>query len=438
MRNILANLTQVNLIVYNSLMAKYIIKGGKPLKGVINISGNKNAVFPCVAAALLTKKQVMLKNIPKIDDVVTTMQILNKIGADTKLEGNSLYINAAHIKTYILPTDLMRKLRGSIVIVGALLSRTGKAQFSFPGGDIVGKRSIETHLEGFKNLGFKVIKNDLNFIVLPGGLKKEIIFLEEASVTATENLILASVLRSGKVVLKNCATEPHIADLCSMLIKMGAKVKGTGTQTLIINGVKTLRGVEFTLGPDYLEMGTYAVAAAITRGKIGLKNCSIKDLEPVVYPLKKMGIGLEKNQGIVYTSSKNILSIPKLHTNIWPGFPTDLMSAFIVLATQAKGVSLLHDWMYETRMFFVDKLVNMGANITISDPHRVLVYGPSKLHGRELETPDIRAGMALVLAALVAKGESVINKAELIDRGYEDVAGKLSSLGADIEKQESV
>lgn len=415
-------------------MAKYIIRGGKPLKGVINISGNKNAVFPCIAAALLTSEKVILKNIPKIDDVETTIRILNHLGVKTLLTGDKLEIEALTVKTHILPSDLMRKLRGSIVLVGSILARQGKAQFSFPGGDIVGKRSIDTHLKGFRNLGFKVLKNDLNFLISKGTGEREDIFLDEASVTATENLILASVLSQGKITLKNCATEPHVTDLCLMLNKMGADIKGVGTHTLNIKGAKKLKGTQFKLGADYLEMGTYAVAAAITGGKIGLKNCSIRDLEPVVYPLKKMGIELEKNKGIIYAYSKNILSIPKLHTNIWPGFPTDLMSALIVLATQAKGISLLHDWMYETRMFFVDKLVNMGADITISDPHRVLVYGPSKLYGRELETPDIRAGMALVLAALIAKGESVINKAELIDRGYEDVEGKLSSLGADIQK----
>lgn len=414
-------------------MAKYIIKGGVPLKGTIKISGNKNAVFPCIAAALLTKDTVILKNVPDIDDVKIMLEILQNLGVEANLKNSSLSVSAKNIKSYALPSELMRKLRGSIVLVGPLLSRIGKAKFSFPGGDIIGKRSIATHLQSFKDLGFKVTESDLKYSIARSNIKGSGVFLDEPSVTATECLILSLVLGSNRVVLKNCAKEPSIVDLCRMLNKMGAKIEGIGGPTLKIKGVNKLFGTTFTIGPDYLEMVTYSAAAALTGGEVILKNCRVDDLEPVTRPLAKMGIGLlDDNKGL-RVACKTI-NPKNLKTNIWPGFPTDLMSVFIVLATQARGVSLMHDWMYESRMFFADKLINMGANITIADPHRVFVYGPTKLIGRDLETPDIRAGMALVLAALIAKGQSVINKAELIDRGYEDVALKLSSLGADIEK----
>lgn len=418
-------------------MSRFIIEGGRKLRGKIRVSGNKNAILPCLSACLLTEEEVILRNVPEIADVQVFLQILKKIGVQVKSEEGLVRLKASQIKTTTLPEDLTSQLRASILLAGPLLARMGKTTFSHPGGDVIGKRSIEPHLEGLKNLGFEIEIGDREYQILRSKnfVSEKEIFLEEASVTATENLILASVMGESTVILKNCAKEPHIVDLCQLLISMGAKIEGVGQSTLIIDCVKTLHGADFTVSSDYIEMVTYAIAACLTKGEVEIENITLEGLEPVLLPLRKMGVTLENGaKESVVASIKGLQAIPKLTVNIWPGFPTDLMSVFIVLATQAKGVSLMHDWMYESRMFFADKLISMGANITIADPHRVLVYGSTKLKAKELETPDIRAGMALVLAALIAKGESIINKADLIERGYEDVVGKLSTLGAKIKK----
>lgn len=417
---------------------KYKINGGHKLNGNVRVSGNKNSIFPCFAAALLTSEEVILENISELKDTEVLVQIIKKLGVSIERKGSTLKIKATEIKHINLPEDLMVKLRGSIVLVGALLARLGKVNFYHPGGDVIGRRSIEAHLEGFKALGAKLIKKEpkfsLSFDKESSGSRE--VFLQEASVTATENLILASVLGKEVVILRNCAKEPHILDLCKILLQMGAKIEGIGTDNLRIVGVENLRGTKFRIGIDYVEVGTYIVATAISGGQVEIEGLDDTFLEPVTNPLKSFGILLERkgNSLIVYPS--RLKSISKLVTNIWPGFPTDLMSVAIVLATQSKGMTLCHDWMYEGRMFFIDKLITMGAKITLADPHRVIVSGPSKLRGRVLETPDIRAGMALILGALAAKGKSVINQAELIERGYEDVVGKLTSLGADITRVE--
>lgn len=418
---------------------QYIINGGKKLIGQISVSGNKNSVFPCVAASLLTDEEVILENISDIKDTEVLIQILKKLGVKVKKEGSILSIQASEILRTSLPKDLMVKLRGSMVLVGAILARAGKVHFYHPGGDVIGQRSIEAHLEGFKTLGASLKREDLKFSLHDKEnpkIKDCNIFLTEASVTATENLILASVLGVRSVTLKNCPKEPHIVDLCRMLIQMGANINGVGTDNLDIQGVKKLSGAKFKIRIDCVEVGTYAVAAAITYGKITIKGLDDTDLDPIIKPLQKFGITIEIQGSSLKVSAEKLKSVAKLTTNIWPGFPTDLMSAAIVLATQSKGVTLCHDWMYESRMFFVDKLISMGAKVTLADPHRVFIYGPTRLHGRELATPDIRAGMALILAALVARGKSTINQAELIERGYDDVVGKLRKLGAQIEAVE--
>lgn len=418
-------------------MAKYIISGGSRLSGRVKVSGNKNSILPCLAAALLTDEEIILRNVPKISDVAVFSQILGSLGVQVKEGDGVMSLKCSKEPKNPLPEGLVTMLRASILFIGPLLSRRGQVEFFHPGGDVIGKRSIETHLEGFKKLGYTFKSDDKRY----KGIRKERsknwqVFLEEPSVTATENLILASVLGSSVTVLKNCAIEPHVVDLCHLLIRMGADVEGVGSNTLKIQGVPKLHGADFTIGSDYIEMATYAIAAAVTGGKLEVENCVVGDLEPIVYPLEHAGLRFESRENLTVVSLGPLKALPKLKTNIWPGFPTDLMSAMIVLATQSRGISLLHDWMYETRMFFVDKLISMGANITIADPHRVVVYGPTKLRGRNLESPDIRAGMALVLAALTASGESIINRAELIDRGYENVVEKISSLGGEVKRIE--
>ncbi len=419
---------------------KYIIEGGKKLIGEIKISGNKNSVFPCVAAALLTCEEVVLENVSKLADTAVLVQILKKLGVNAVFDKNTLTIKAQEIKQFSLPRDLMTKLRGSILLVSAVLANKGKVNFYHPGGDIIGQRSIETHIEGFKALGASYkrdnLKLTLQFAEDTKHNKDCTIFLQEASVTAAENLIIASVLGERRVILKNCPIEPHVVDLCKMLTQMGAKIEGIGTNTLVIEGVEKLYGTRFRLGIDYLEVGTYAIAAAVTGGKVKVTGLDNTDLDPVLVPLKRFGIEVGNVGNDLTFSASSLKSPQRLVTNIWPGFPTDVMSVAIVLATQSKGMMMCHDWMYESRMFFIDKLISMGAQIILADPHRVLVLGPKKLRGTKLATPDIRAGMALVLAALVAKGKSTINQAELIERGYEDVVGKLKLLGAQIERIE--
>lgn len=428
---------------------RYIINGGRKLQGSVKVSGNKNSVFPCIGAALLTNEEVILENISDLKDTEVLIQILKKLGVVVKRNQSRIIIRASEIRRFNLPKDLMVKLRGSIVLVGAILGRLGKVNFHHPGGDIIGRRSIKTHLEGFKALGAVLKQSDSKFSLSfeekqshglffekDSPLKIFDIFLQEASVTATENLILASVLGQRQVTLRNCAKEPHIIDLCKMLLQMGAEIEGIGTDTLKIIGVESLSGTKFRIGADYIEVGTYIMATAITGGKIRIDGIEGTFLDPVLEPLKSFGIKTEENKGSIIVHPSKLKSTSKLVTNIWPGFPTDLMSVAIVLATQSKGVILCHDWMYEGRMFFIDKLITMGAKITLADPHRVLISGPNKLRGRVLDTPDIRAGMALVVAALVARGKSIINQAELIERGYEDVVRKLRSLGADVERVE--
>ncbi len=417
-------------------MSKYIIQGGNPLNGKISISGNKNSILPALAATLLTDKKVTLTNVPDISDVRVLLDILKLLGAKVEEGDHQVSVEAKEIKTHILPEDLVNKLRASVLLSGPLLARVGKIEFSHPGGDIIGKRSIQTHIVGLKKLGVEFSQTDIHYKAkYRNSLDKKVqIFLDEPSVTATENLLMFAAKRPFKAILKNCAPEPHVVDVCNLLTLMGAKIQGIGTSTLEIIGKEQLNGCEFKIGQDFIEIGTYAVASAITKGEVILEDCSLRDLEPIAHCLSKMGVNLEEKENGLLVRTEKIKPIERLTTNIWPGFPTDLMSAIIVLATRAHGVSLLHDWMYESRMFFVDKLISMGANITIADPHRVFVYGPTRLHGREMESPDIRAGMALVLAALIAKGESIINKAELIERGYEDVVGNLSRLGASIKR----
>lgn len=417
---------------------KYIITGGKKLAGEVKISGNKNSIFPCVSAALLTDDEVILENVSDLADTDVLIQILTNLGVKVSKVGSTLRIQAPHIPPSSLPKELMGKLRGSMVLVGPILARAGKVHFYHPGGDIIGQRSIDTHIEGFKAMGANLKRGDLEFSLKYSkqeSLDKDCsIFLSEASVSATENLMLASILGKRRVTIKNCPKEPHIVDLCRMLAKMGGKISGVGTNTLEIEGVDRLNGVRFKIGVDHIEVGTYIVASAVTGGKIEIVGLDDTDLDPILKPMQRFGISIEIQKGGLIAYAKKLRSPEKLTTNIWPGFPTDLMSVAIVLATQSKGVTLCHDWMYESRMFFIDKLISMGAKVTLADPHRVFVYGPSRLKGRELETPDIRAGMALVLAALCAKGKSIINQAELIERGYEEVVEKLKKLGADIER----
>lgn len=425
-------------------MYEYVIEGGFPIKGTITANGNKNAALPCLSATLLTAEPVILHNIPAIEDTGVMIKILEALGAKVeKLNKNSWKITNENVVTSELPSDLTKKVRGSIVFAGPLLARTGKCDMMPPGGDVIGRRRVDTHFLALEQLGAKISVNG-HFSFSTNKLVGADIFLDEASVTATENAIMAAVLAENETIIQNAASEPHIQDLCRMLNSMGAKISGIGSNVVRIEGVKKLHGTEYTIGPDYIEIGSYIGMAAATKGQITIKGIKPEEIRPLKYSFSKLGIswrieGDELTVPIaqdlkVNTDLGNMT--PKIDDMPWPGFPADLTSIMTVVATQVDGTVLIHEKMFESRMFFVDKLISMGAKITLCDPHRAVVSGPSMLHGDHLVSPDIRAGMAMVIAAMAAHGESRISNVYQIERGYEDLVGRLQKLGAHIKKVE--
>ena len=416
-------------------MAKFQIIGNLKLSGSIKVAGNKNSVLPIMAACLLTQDICVLENVPNISDVAIMAELLTLCGVQIRGLGTStLTINSQKVKEATFPQDLTEKLRASVLLLAPILSRVGKIKMGYPGGDIIGRRPLETHIQALESLGATIEKEDDYYIAKSNGFKGNSIFLQEASVTATENAILASVLAKGETVIKRAASEPHVVDLCQFLVKMGANIQGIGSNVLHIYGVKSLSGTRHSIRPDHIEVGTFAILAAVTSGKIEISPVIKEDLDMILLTLEKFGVNFQTEEDKLIVGNGKLKALEKVVTDVWPGFPTDLMAPTIVLATQAQGVTLLHDWLYESRMFFVDKLLSMGAKAEIADPHRVLVYGPAKLRGQRLDTPDIRAGIALVIAALAADGKSVIDKAELIERGYENIVERLLALGAKIKR----
>jgi len=424
-------------------MARFIIKGGKPLSGKYVSPGNKNAVLPMLAACVLTDKPVILHNIPLIDDVRTMLEILDDIGVKVNLKGHSVTLCAAGLSKNRLRADLCRNVRSSILFAGPMAARHGRVIIAPPGGDVIGRRRLDTHLDGLKALGIKVKGNgQFDFSCRkPCGTR---IVLDEASVTATENIIMAAVLAKDHTSIFNAACEPHVQDLCMMLNKMGARISGIGTNFLKIDGVTVLHGVEHAVGPDYIDMASLIAASAITGGNLTIHSPEHDHLRIIARVFNRLGVSWKYGKEDLRLPSKQKLTIrndfasaiPKIEDGVWPNFPSDLMSVAIVLATQAKGMVLFFEKMFESRMYFVDRLIEMGAHIVQCDPHRVVVAGSSRLHGIHLSSPDIRAGMALLLAALCAKGESIVDNAQTIDRGYEQVDLKLRRLGADIVRIE--
>ncbi|MCH5290879.1 MAG: UDP-N-acetylglucosamine 1-carboxyvinyltransferase [Treponema sp.] len=427
-------------------MYEYQIEGGFPIKGTIQASGNKNAALPCIAATVLTKEPVILRNIPDIEDTAVMLGILNALGVETeKIESHVWKIDASGLSRTDIPADLSRKIRASILFAGPLVARTGKAVMLPPGGDVIGRRRLDTHFLALTELGARVTTNG-KFEFTANKLVGADIFLDEASVTATENAIMAAVLAEGKTVLTNAASEPHIQDLCKMLNAMGAKISGVGSNILNIEGVKKLSGTDFTIGPDFMEIGSFIGLAAATRGSITITGVNARDMRPLRIAFSKLGIRwdiegdvltVEPGQEMKVNSDLGGM-IPKIDDSPWPGFPPDLTSIMTVIATQVEGTVLIFEKMFESRMFFVDKLINMGARITLCDPHRAVVTGPSTMHGDHLVSPDVRAGMAMVIAALVAHGESRISNVYQIERGYEHLVEKLQGLGAHISRVELI
>ena len=423
-------------------MYEYHIEGGFPIKGTIAASGNKNAALPCIAAVLLTDKEVTLRNIPDIEDTGVMIKILESLGVTAeKIADNTWKFCAKNLNTHEIPSDLAKKIRASILFAGPLLARLGKAQLFPPGGDVIGRRRLDTHFLALTELGARV-NTDGQLSFTTNKLVGADIFLDEASVTATENAVMAACLAEGTTILTNTASEPHVRDLCNMLNAMGADITGVGSNILTIKGVKKLHGCDFKIGPDYMEIGSFIGLAAATRGSITITGVEQRDMRAIRLAFGRLGITWTTDgDSIIVGNEQNMQvspdlggMIPKIDDSPWPGFPPDLTSIMTVVATQVEGTVLIHEKMFESRMFFVDKLIGMGARITLCDPHRAVVSGPSLLRGTELVSPDVRAGMAMVIAAMCARGESVIKNVYQVERGYEHLTEKLQSLGAHIER----
>ncbi|MDO9085895.1 MAG: UDP-N-acetylglucosamine 1-carboxyvinyltransferase [Anaerolineaceae bacterium] len=424
-------------------MEKFIIEGGHALQGEFTPSGNKNAALPILAATLLTDEPIILHNMPNILDVIAMKNLLESLGVNIEeLNENSWKIQAKEISFKNLDPDLCRKIRASILLAGPMVARTGNLILPPPGGDVIGRRRLDTHILALKKLGVEV-NYDRSFHFSAKSLVGADILLDEASVTATENAIMACVTAKGQSIIRNAASEPHIQELCHFLNKMGAKIDNIGSNTLHIDGVNKLHGCEFTIGPDYLEVISYVGAAAVTKGEITIHNAGNQYLDMIRLVFQRIGVVWETKGTDLFVPKDQPLciepdlgnAIPEISVMPWPAFPTDLMSIAIVVASQSKGSMLFHDWMYPSRMYFTDKLVGMGAQIVLCDPHRCIVQGPTQLFSENLESPDIRAGMALVLAALSANGTSILRNIRQIDRGYEKVEKKLSILGARITRE---
>ncbi|MCL2180244.1 MAG: UDP-N-acetylglucosamine 1-carboxyvinyltransferase [Treponema sp.] len=425
-------------------MSEYLINGGIPLNGTIKVSGNKNAALPCIAAALLTDEPVTLRNIPDIEDVHVMLDVFTALGGEVQTPETNVYkLHLKNIKSSEIPAEQAKKIRASILFAGPILARTGKTILPPPGGDVIGRRRLDTHFLVLTELGSKV-KTGETFTFTAKSLNGADIFLDEASVTATENAVMAAVLAKGKTILTNAASEPHVQDLCMMLVQMGAKIDGIGSNILTINGVKKLSGCDFTIGPDFMEAGSFIGLAAVTGGDLHIEGARPADMRPAKVAFGKLGIFWAHEGAVIHVPKNQNMEvnhdlggmIPKIDDAPWPGFPPDLLSIVIVVATQIKGTVLVHEKMYESRMFFVDKLIGMGARIVLCDPHRAVISGPAKLHGSELISPDVRAGMAMLIATMCAEGKSVIRNVYQIERGYEHLPERLASLGAKIERTE--
>jgi len=423
-------------------MEKFIIEGGHHLSGDVTPSGNKNSVLPLLAACLLTDQPIILKNVPDILDVHSMRSLLQSLGVEfTGLDETTWKVQASEVRPADLDPDLCRKIRASILLAGPMMSRSGNLKLPPPGGDVIGRRRVDTHLLALKSLGTE-ISYDRSFEFKAKELRGADILLDEASVTATENAIMACVTAKGFSTIRNAASEPHIQELCNFLVNLGAKIDNIGSNTLHIEGVDRLHGGEFEIGPDYLEVVSFIGAAAITHSAITIRKAGPQYLDMIQLIFARLGIQWTTcGEDILIPEEQSLKikpdlggAIPEISVMPWPAFPTDCMSVAIVTATQSTGPVLYHDWMYPSRMFFTDKLVAMGAQIVLCDPHRCIVQGPTRLSGEKLESPDIRAGMALVLAALSAEGISEIRNIGQIDRGYSHIEQKLSRLGAKIQR----
>jgi len=423
-----------------------VIEGGQPLNGTVRAAGNKNGALPLLAACLLTDEPVVLHNVPRIRDVETMTALIADLGADVEWTGaNDVRIHAASRSSHELDPELSRRIRASFLLAGPLLAREGRASVPPPGGDVIGRRRLDPHIHAFAELGAEIDITGVRFDLRTAGLRGKHIFLDEASVMATENTVMAAALAPGETVIGNAACEPHIQDLCRFLVSLGAEIEGIESNVLRVRGVESLSGGEWRVGPEHIEVGSFVGLAAVTGGDITIEDVEPKDLKSILPTFERLGVHVEIDGSTLRVPPNQKLEvrddlggqIPKIEDGPWPAFPADLTSIAVIVATQARGEVLIFEKMFESRLFFVDKLVSMGARIILCDPHRAVVSGPARLVGQQMSSPDIRAGMAMLLAALCAEGTSTIGNVGEIDRGYERIDERLRSLGARIERVEA-
>ena len=423
---------------------KYVVEGGRSLAGSLEPAGNKNAALPIIAAALLTRDRVTLQNVPRIRDTETLVELVRSVGASADWTAdNTLEIEAREVRAEELDPVLCANIRASILLAGPVLARCGRVTLPPPGGDVIGRRRVDTHFLALEQLGAEFTITD-RYEFSAHHLRGADVFLDEPSVTGTENALMAAVAADGTTILRNAASEPHVQDLANFLVALGASIEGIGTNTMVVHGGKSLGSATHRIGPDHIEVGSFIGLAAVTRSTIRIEDAGVEHLRSTLMGFARLGISctIDGNDLIIPADQERAIQsdlgghVPKLEDQPWPAFPADTMSIALVTATQCTGLILIHEKMFESRLFFVDKLVGMGARIVLCDPHRALVSGPSRLRGSVVESPDIRAGMAMLIAALCAEGESTINNVGQIERGYERIDERLRALGAQIERVE--
>ena len=425
-------------------MQKFVIQGGVPLSGEITAAGNKNAALPILAACLLTEEDVVVANVPRIRDTEAQIALLAKLGVEVEwTEANTVRLCAKNVTDTTLDEDLSAAIRASFLMAGPLLARFGEVHMPPPGGDFIGRRRLDAHLDAFRELGARVGgQRWIELTAPPGGLRATEIFMDEPSVMGTENALMAAALTPGETTISNAASEPHVQDLARLLVKMGAPITGIGSNVMVVTGRDRLGGAEHTVTPDHIEIASFMALAAATGGELRIHDVEPVDLLMIRRQFRRLGFqSVIEGRDVIVPPEQNLRvqadaggAIPKIEDGPWPAFPADLTSIALALATQAEGEILIFEKMFENRLFFVDKLVAMGARITLCDPHRAIVSGPARLHGERVDSPDIRAGMAMLIAALAAEGTSHIGNIRQIDRGYEDIDTRLKALGAHIER----
>ncbi|MBD0328898.1 MAG: UDP-N-acetylglucosamine 1-carboxyvinyltransferase [Thermoleophilia bacterium] len=428
-----------------ALVESFVIEGGRPLNGRVRAAGNKNAALPILAACLLTHEPVLLENVPRIADVDTMLELMAQLGVEVERTGpNEVRIHAAEIESWDLDDTLGRRIRTSILLAGPLLARCGRVTFPPPGGDVIGRRRIDTHIHALTSLGATALP-DRRYELWADRLVGTFVLLDEASVTGTENTVMAAATAEGETVIYNAACEPHVQDLCRFLVTLGARIEGIGSNRIRVEGVRELRGGTYRIASDHVEVASFVGLAAVTDGEVVIDDVVPDDLAPIRAPFERLGVRMELEGTSLRVPDGQDLAVqndlggqvPKIEDGPWPAFPSDLTAIALTVATQARGTVLIFEKMFDARLFFVDKLVSMGARIILCDPHRAVVSGPARLYGQRMESPDIRAGWAMLAAALCAEGASTIGNVAQIVRGYERIDERLRALGAGIERAES-